>query len=52
MLGLPKATLSRRVTKLARLGVIRVEREGKMNRLILEYRPWEEPAGEEGSVGK
>ena len=48
VLGLPKATLSRRVAKLARLGVIRVEREGKLNRLILEYRPW----GEESSSGE
>jgi len=47
-LGLPKATLSRRVAKLSRLGLIRVEREGKLNRLILESDAWKDSlAGEE-----
>ena len=38
-LNLPKATLSRHVNKLARLGFIEVVREGKINRLILKKRP-------------
>lgn len=38
-LNLPKATLSRHVNKLARLGFIEVVREGKINRLILKKKP-------------
>jgi len=40
VLGLPKATLSRRVAKLSRLGLIRVEKEGKLNKLILASEEW------------
>ncbi len=38
-LKIPKATLSRRIAKLARLGIIEVVREGKLNKIILKHDP-------------
>jgi uncharacterized membrane protein len=42
--GLPKTTVWRHVRKLAQLGYVRVEREGKYNRVILVKYPEEEGA--------